>query len=185
MATTKDQKRRWYLENRELSLERSRTYRRNHPEWAKKVALNANRSEHSKTWRERNPEKAKILARRTSINRRLKKYGLTLESYLELKESQNNLCAICGEVPAPLKGKTGAIFLDNFVIDHDHRCCPDEGSCGKCVRGLTCSACNVAAGMLRDDPDRARKLAEYLENNAPLNSGLEVRSSDGSSLGAS
>lgn len=31
-------------------------------------------------------------------------------------------------------------------------------------RGVLCRDCNLAAGRLRDDPERCRRLAEYLEN---------------------
>jgi hypothetical protein len=40
------------------------------------------------------------------------------------------------------------------VVDHDH-------SSG-IVRGILCQPCNLAAGMLRDDPGRANNLAQYL-----------------------
>src|SRR3990167_1332886 len=58
-------------------------------------------------------------------------------------------------------GNPEAEFIDNFVIDHCH--------VTNTVRGLTCSPCNVAIGMLRDSPDRARKIAEYLENSVKPN----------------
>jgi hypothetical protein len=48
-------------------------------------------------------------------------------------------------------------------VDHDHACCAKATSCGKCIRGLLCSACNTALGMLRDDPRRISGLALYAE----------------------
>ena len=58
-------------------------------------------------------------------------------------------------------GEVGALL----VVDHDHRCCPGAHSCGSCLRGLLCPSCNSAAGMLRDDPSLALKLADYLTAN--------------------
>lgn len=49
-------------------------------------------------------------------------------------------------------------------IDHDHSCCPEAGrSCGKCIRGLLCHNCNVALGMLANDPARIASLLVYAE----------------------
>jgi hypothetical protein len=57
---------------------------------------------------------------------------------------QSGVCAICG-------GGNGDRRL---AIDHDHMT-------GR-VRGLLCSACNRAIGLLRDSPDRFTKAATYL-----------------------
>ena len=40
-------------------------------------------------------------------------------------------------------------------VDHDHET-------GK-IRGLLCHACNIVLGLVKDDPDRLRLLANYLE----------------------
>lgn len=48
-------------------------------------------------------------------------------------------------------------------MDHDHACCPEKAtSCGKCLRGLLCSRCNVVLGYVKDDPDVLRGAAVYL-----------------------
>lgn len=53
--------------------------------------------------------------------------------------------------------------MENLCVDHDHSCCDGEFSCGRCVRGMLCKGCNVAEGWLDSNPDRARKLAVYME----------------------
>ncbi len=73
-------------------------------------------------------------------------------------------CEVCGrdivaKVKNPDTGKTRALL----VVDHDHACCPvDPYSCGQCVRGLVCMPCNIAAGMISDDPAVAHALGQYL-----------------------
>lgn len=86
---------------------------------------------------------------------RLKRYGLTVDRYEAMLASQQHRCAVCGT------DEPGGMYK-NWHIDHDHSCCPGNGSCGQCVRGLLCNNCNLAAGYLRDDPARAKSLAEYL-----------------------
>jgi len=34
----------------------------------------------------------------------------------------------------------------SLEIDHDHRCCDRDGSCGKCVRGALCLKHNKVLG---------------------------------------
>lgn len=68
----------------------------------------------------------------------------------------NYACKVCGGT-------------QKLVVDHDHNCCPEKGSCGQCVRGILCSGCNTALGLVKDDPARLRRLAEYLERSAGLN----------------
>lgn len=171
---TKEQKQRWYQEHRDLSIARAKKYRLDHPDWAKKVNLSINRSEFMKSWRKRNPTTAKELQEHTSLLRRFSKHGLTLDQYHAMAESQDFLCAVCNEEPIAPPIRSKATVYDNFVIDHNHRT--------NKVRGLTCSVCNVAIGMVRERPDIARNIATYLEKHSPTNSGLEVQSHDDSSL---
>ncbi|MFG2404262.1 endonuclease VII domain-containing protein [Streptomyces brevispora] len=80
-------------------------------------------------------------------------YGITLEAYLRMLEDQGDGCAICGGTNPGGK---------ELAVDHDHRCCPGRKSCGACVRGLLCSSCNLAIGMLGEDPVRLDAAASYL-----------------------
>lgn len=83
---------------------------------------------------------------------RLRRYSLTPVEFDRMMTAQGHACAICH---VPFVGPV-------FSIDHDHECC-QVGSCGRCVRGILCTACNTAIGKLGDDPDRLRSAAEYLE----------------------
>lgn len=51
------------------------------------------------------------------------------------------------------------------MVDHDHDCCPGGWSCGRCVRGLICSECNVLEGKIRVTygPPYPRLIQEYLD----------------------
>jgi hypothetical protein len=84
---------------------------------------------------------------------RLGRYKLTQEQYDEMYERQGGVCAICQQPPA-----NGRVLS----IDHDHSCCPGLTSCGECVRGLLCTACNTALGKLKDDVVRLQRAIEYL-----------------------
>lgn len=85
-------------------------------------------------------ERRKTQRKRTARASHLKKYGMTLEDYEMLLSEQTGVCAICSK--PPIAGK-------RLAVDHDHACCPGEGSCGKCVRGLLCLTCNVWLGFTR------------------------------------
>lgn len=76
------------------------------------------------------------------------KYGLSRFDYWRLAAKQNYRCAICGE-------PTGRIALH---LDHCHK--------SNKVRGLICHHCNIAIGMMKDDPATARAIADYLEKHA-------------------
>jgi len=76
---------------------------------------------------------------------RLKRFGLDEAQYAALLESQSGRCGICRGQP---NGH------GRFNLDHDHR--TDS------VRGLLCSNCNTAIGLLQEDLDRFRAAIEYL-----------------------
>lgn len=85
------------------------------------------------------------------------KYRLSLEAYKAMLAEQGNACAIC-RVDAPTDIRTS-----RFHVDHDHACCPTSNkTCGKCVRGLLCHACNTALGNFQDNPERLLAAVAYL-----------------------
>ena len=101
------------------------------------------------------PERA---ARRRQVDRLSKlktKYGVAPERYEQILAEQGGLCAVCREASDV-----------NLAVDHDHACCPGRTSCGACVRGLLCQACNGAAGLLKDSLENTLALANYLSRAA-------------------
>lgn len=52
-------------------------------------------------------------------------------------------------------------------IDHDHQCCRNGHSCGRCIRGLLCARCNIRLGsfesLARDG--LLGRLDEYLQRS--------------------
>lgn len=89
----------------------------------------------------------------TQDRRLVRSYGLTLDEYRQRLEAQGGGCAICGQ-----QNENGRAL----AVDHDHSCCPGSKSCGTCVRGLLCSNCNMAIGLMQDRPQRLRDAADYL-----------------------
>lgn len=94
---------------------------------------------------------------------RLRRHHLPHQRARQLIEDPG--CEVCGtdllvKVRQSGQGKLSALL----VVDHDHTCCPvDSHSCGQCIRGLICTHCNTAAGLLKDEPKHARSLADYLD----------------------
>jgi hypothetical protein len=76
---------------------------------------------------------------------RLRKHGLSASEYNEMLISQGNVCAICGKPPNE----------KIMAVDHDHK----TGQ----IRGLVHRKCNLAIGLLDDDPEIIRLAADYLE----------------------
>lgn len=103
----------------EKNKERSKKWRQNNPERSKELVLE---------WKKRNPNKKSELDRKSQL---WTHYRLTIEKWMEMYNSQNGSCAICK--------KNG----NKLYVDHDHKCCPKNITCGKCVRGLVCQKCNI------------------------------------------
>jgi hypothetical protein len=78
------------------------------------------------------------------VRNRERLYGISEDRYTELWAQQGGVCAICLE-DSEKKG---------LGVDHDH----DTGE----IRGLLCSQCNGAIGMLRERPDLMQRATDYL-----------------------
>ena len=100
---------------------------------------------------------------RRRLDRQLRRYSLSVERYEAMAEAQGHRCAIC-KSPDPISVR--------WHIDHDRACCPDDGSCGSCVRALLCAHCNVGLAMFHDNPLRLSAAITYLEDRHGLSNGL-------------
>lgn len=74
------------------------------------------------------------------------RYGITLEEYNKLYEEQEGCCKVCN--------KHQMDFKKRLHVDHSH----ETGQ----VRGLLCPSCNLAIGMLMDDPKIIKSAWEYV-----------------------
>lgn len=81
-------------------------------------------------------------------------FGLTLDEYEEILESQRGGCAVCG--------RTEEANGRMLAVDHDHACCPERMTCGSCRRGLLCSRCNLHLGAIGDNIVHIEAMASYL-----------------------
>lgn len=97
-------------------------------------------------WRERNKDTLKSSYKKWALK---KNYGLSIEEYNSLLKLQNNCCAICNK-------KEQKKML---AVDHCH-------STGK-VRGLLCSKCNTAIGLVKENKETLNKMIAYLNGAVP------------------
>lgn len=91
-------------------------------------------------------EQHRQMMKKVNQRRIFARYDLTEEDVRAMLVAQEFRCKVCAT----------SISMETRHIDHDHRT--------KKVRGLLCGQCNVALGMAKDDPERLRKLAVYLES---------------------
>ena len=96
-------------------------------------------------WHAANPEKA----REASLKQL---YGATIEWFEKQSAKQEGKCAICNQ-PETMKIRGKTVRL---AVDHDH-------NSGK-IRGLLCTACNRAIGLLKHDEDLLQAAIRYLKN---------------------
>jgi len=122
--------------------------KRREKEWQK--LHSGSEAEKSKRWREANPEKYKECNRNSMLKR---KYGITVAQYEKLLVAQNYVCAIC---------KRGETARKETRLSVDHR----HGT--KKVRGLLCTKCNTAIGLLDESPGIVLELLNYLKRHCQL-----------------
>lgn len=77
----------------------------------------------------------------------LTRYNMSYKTKELMYFQQKNSCKICMQL----------FEMNKLCIDHCHKT--------GVVRGLLCSNCNVAIGMIRDDPKICLNMFEYLSKN--------------------
>lgn len=101
--------------------------------------------EYMREWSRKNPEKLRAINfKRTTAGR----HGGTIAGFELLLAQQDGKCAICGRLSEDSR---------NGHLDQDH--CHETDR----LRGLLCSQCNTALGLMADEPERLRAAALYLE----------------------
>lgn len=106
----------------------------------------------TRKWQKENRERDKLLQQ---ANHLLRNYNLQYEDYLKMAETQDGKCAICSKEPSR-----------RLDVDHDHSCCATTPTCGKCTRGLLCSNCNTAIGLLKESTELVINSLSYLQKYA-------------------
>jgi len=97
-------------------------------------------------WRNENKDHLKRYMRDFFLKRN---YGISIEKYEEMYNSQNGKCYICGSHSDDQdKG---------LSVDH----CHDSGQ----IRKLLCGNCNTALGSFKDSIDILKKAISYLEDH--------------------
>jgi hypothetical protein len=106
--------------------------------------------------KDKGSEAAQLARKERERRRTLARYGLTPAEYDSLVKRQRNRCAVCGTT------KVGGPPTRNkyWHVDHDH-------VTGQ-VRGLLCSKCNTAIGLLQDDPEILAIAARYVAKHRQM-----------------
>jgi len=102
-------------------------------------------AQYMRDYRKKNPSKMKAIDLK-------KRFGISLEDYTSLYEKQNGVCAICQLPEKSVDYRTGEVR--SLAVDH----CHTKGH----IRGLLCSDCNTALGLLKDNPELLIKAAKYV-----------------------
>jgi hypothetical protein len=120
-------------------------------DWVKRHREEDNKYRREWAQRDRKRDREKVLQQ--ELKRGCKKYGVTVEWYKEQHEKQHGLCALCLQPERSWSKPGGAIR--RLAIDHCHTSLR--------VRGLLCSACNQAVGMIDAAPGWLERATEYLK----------------------
>lgn len=139
--------RNWVVKNRDTVRRIKRKYKTAHKESEaayNRKHHNENREHYRKYkrgWCRSNPDKMK--------NEKLKnRFGITLEQFLSILKTQNNMCGVCGTT------------LVQPCVDH----CHVTGM----VRGVLCRGCNSGVGSFKDSPETLHTAIRWIQGNQQI-----------------
>lgn len=135
-----------YALNRHKMIEKTKKWQKKNPEKVKEARKKwtAKNPDYMKEFKREYPEKYKAYRFNTSMW----KLGIKMsyEEFKQMLKKQKGLCAICNKEETKRR----------ISVDHNHKT-------GK-VRGLLCQECNIALGLLKDNPKLLKKAINYLKN---------------------
>lgn len=82
-------------------------------------------------------------------------FGLTLDGYQSMLESQGGVCFICKKPEKATDPRSGKV--KDLAVDHCHQT--------NKIRGLLCSNCNRGIGLFCDDPSLLQSAIDYLRKH--------------------
>jgi DNA-binding transcriptional MerR regulator len=144
----KEYRRKWYLKNKERLNKKSAKYEKDNREkvnMTHKKYVESHKEQRKNTCRKYYDSHLEKIRN----DKYLKRYGINIEEFDRMIESQNGKCAICGKHYSELE--------KSLCVDHDH-------NTGK-VRGLLCHTCNMILGNTHDSIFVLKKAIEYLQAN--------------------
>lgn len=87
----------------------------------------------------------------------LRKYGLSISEYNQMRERQNYSCPICGLHESEVQQGKAKKYEHALHVDHNH-------TTGK-VRGLLCINCNNLIGKAKESESILLSAVEYLKSH--------------------
>lgn len=165
MATSEKQlqySRDWAKKNPEKTRAIKSRYRQKHKarisaeRKAERASNRAKLDAAKRKWEQENPDivsaqraRGRIRKMNAQLNRELRfHYAITRDNFEAAMTAQGGVCMICGEHVTTSRVK-------RLVVDH----CHISGA----LRGLLCHRCNCGLGYFKDDIERVKLAARYLE----------------------
>jgi hypothetical protein len=133
-------RREYYAKNGDRCRSLTREWRKRNP-----AKLKEYDKRHRGAYYQRNKPAFKFRAANNSLKR---KYSLTFEEKAKRLATQQGACALCHKT----------LSIERARVDHVH------GSDPVIIRGILCDSCNWGLGHFRDNPDRLRDAARYVES---------------------